>query len=49
MSSSGRRSVMLRRLTPRVDRLCSMAEVAGGRMPRAPRAMRVPLKPMTKR
>ena len=30
------RSVMLRRLMPRVERLCSMALVAGGRMPRAP-------------
>ena len=32
-----------------VDRLCSMAEVAGGRIPTMPRPMRAPLKPMTKR
>ena len=38
------RSVMLRRLMPRVERLCSMALVAGGRMPRAPRRMRAELK-----
>ena len=35
---------MLRRLMPRVERLCSMALVAGGRMPRAPRRMRAELK-----
>jgi len=34
---------MLRRLTPNVERLWSMAEVAGGRMPKAPRAIREPL------
>ena len=38
------RSVMLHRLMPRVERLCSMALVAGGRMPRAPRRMRAELK-----
>lgn len=43
------RSVMLRRLMPRVERLCSMALVAGGRMPRAPRRMRAELKLSTKR
>ena len=43
------RSVMLRRLIPRVERLCSMALVAGGRMPRAPRRMRAELKLSTKR
>ena len=43
------RSVMLRRLMPRVERLCSMALVAGGRMPRAPRRMRAELKLRTKR
>mgnify|MGYP003050173440 CR=1 FL=1 len=43
------RFVMLRRLMPMVDRLCSMAEVAGCRMPRAPSAMRVELKLSTKR
>jgi len=37
------RFVMLRKLTPNVERLCSMAEVAGGRMPKAPRAIREPL------
>ena len=43
------RFVMLRRLTPNVERLCSMAEVAGGRTPAAPSPIRPPLKPMTKR
>ena len=43
------RFVMLRRLMPMVDRLCSMAEAAGCRMPRAPSAMRVELKLSTKR
>ena len=43
------RSVMLRRLMPRVERLCSMALVAGGRMPRAPRRIRAELKLSTKR
>lgn len=41
--------LMLRRLTPRVERLCSVAEVAGGRTPATPRAISAPLKPMTKR
>lgn len=40
---------MLRRLTPRVERLCRVAEAAGGRTPATPRAIRAPLKPMTKR
>ena len=43
------RALMLWRLTPRVDRLWSMAEVAGGSSPRTPRAMRHPLKPRTNR
>gem|GEM_PF-3381245 len=43
------RLVMLRRLTPNVDRLCSMAEVAGGRTPATPRPIKPPLNPMTKR
>lgn len=43
------RSVMLRRLMPRVERLCSIALVAGGRMPSAPRRMSAELKPGTKR
>ena len=38
------RSVMLRRLMPRVERLCSIALVAGGRMPSAPRRMSAELK-----
>ena len=38
-----RRFIMLRRLTPNAERLWSMAEVAGGRMPKAPRAIREPL------
>ena len=44
-----RRFVMLCTLTAMVLPLWSMALVAGGRMPRAPRAMRELLKPMTKR
>ena len=43
------RSVMLRRLMPRVERLCSIALVAGGRMPSAPRRMSAELKLSTKR
>ena len=43
------RALILWRLTPRVDRLWSMAEVAGGSSPRTPRAMRHPLKPRTNR
>lgn len=42
------RLVMLCRLTPMVDALWQSAEVAGGRRPAAPRAMRAPLNPMTK-
>ena len=42
------RSVMLCRLTPMVDALWHSAEVAGGRRPATPRAMRAPLNPMTK-
>lgn len=38
------RSVMLRRLMPRVERLCSIVLVAGGRMPSAPRRMSAELK-----
>lgn len=33
---------MLRRLTPRVERLCSVAEVAGVNRPAAPKVMRLP-------
>ena len=43
------RFVMLFRLTPSVDALCKSADVAGGRMPMAPRTMRVLLKLMIKR
>ena len=43
------RSVMLCRLMPRVERLCSMALVAGGRTPSAPRRMSAELKLSTKR
>ena len=43
------RSVMLCRLMPRVERLCSIALVAGGRMPSAPRRMSAELKLSTKR
>ena len=38
------RSVMLRRLMPRVERLCSMALAAGDRMPSAPRRVSAELK-----
>ncbi len=41
--------VMLFKLTPRVEALCSRAEVAGGRMPMAPSTIRVLLKLMMKR
>ena len=41
--------VMLFKLTPRVEALCSRAEVAGGRMPMAPSTIRVLLKLMIKR
>ena len=40
---------MLCRLTARVERLCRVAEAAGESAPAAPRAIRLPLKPMTKR
>ena len=43
------RSVMLCRLMPRVERLYSIALVAGGRMPSAPRRMSAELKLSTKR
>ena len=43
------RSVMLRRLMPRVERVCSIALVAGGRMLNAPRRMSTELKLSTKR
>ena len=43
------RFVMLFKLTPSVDALCKSADVAGGRMPMAPRTMRVLLKLMIKR
>ena len=43
------RSVMLRRLMPKVERLCSMALVAGGRTPSAPRRMSAEVKLRTKR
>ena len=41
--------VMLFKLTPRVEALCSRAEVAGGRMPMAPSTIRELLKLMIKR
>ena len=47
--AGGSRFVMLRRLMPSVDRLCSMAEDAGASTPAAPNPISVPLKPMTKR
>ena len=41
--------VMLFKLTPSVDALCSRAEVAGAKTPIAPSPIRVPLKLMIKR
>lgn len=40
---------MLRKLIASVEGLCSIADVAGARIPIAPSAIRPPLKPMTKR
>ena len=48
-SSSSSRSVIFRRLMPRVDPLCSSAEVAGGSTPATPSAISVRLKPTMKR
>ena len=48
-SSSSSRSVIFRRLMPRVDPLCSSAEVAGGSTPATPSAISVRLKPTIKR
>ena len=44
-----RRFVMDFRLMAIVDELCRRAEVAGGRMPATPRAIRPELKPMINR
>ena len=44
-SSSSSRSVIFRRLMPRVDPLCSSAEVVGGSTPATPSAISVRLKP----
>lgn len=43
------RFVILRRLTPNVERLCNIAEAAGERAPAVPKAINAPLNPMTKR
>ena len=48
-SGWGSRSVMLFRLMPRVDILCSSADVVGGRMPATPSTIREKLKPTMKR
>ena len=48
-SSLSSRSVIFRRLMPRVDPLCSSADVVGGRIPATPSAIRVRLKPTMKR
>ena len=48
-SSSSSRSVIFRRLMPRVDPLCSSAEVAGGSTPATPSAISVRLKPTMNR
>ena len=46
---SSSRSVIFRRLMPRVDPLCSSAEVVGGSTPATPSAISVRLKPTMKR
>ena len=48
-SFSSSRSVIFRRLMPRVDPLCSNAEVVGGSTPATPSAISVRLKPKMKR
>lgn len=48
-SSSSSRSVIFRRLMPRVDPLCSNAEVVGGSTPATPSAISARLKPTMKR
>ena len=48
-SSSSSRSVIFRRLMPRVDPLCSSAEVVGGSTPATPSAISVRLKPTMNR
>ena len=48
-SSSSSRSVIFRRLMPRVDPLCSSAEVVGGSTPATPSAISVRLKPTINR
>ena len=48
-SSSSSRSVIFRRLMPRVDPLCSSAEVVGGSTPATPSTISVRLKPTMKR
>ena len=48
-SSSSSRSVIFRRLMPRVEPLCSSAEVAGGSTPATPSAISVRLKPTINR
>ena len=48
-SSSSSRSVIFRRLMPRVDPLCSSAEVVGGSTPATPSTISVRLKPTMNR
>ena len=48
-SFSGSRSVMLLRLMPSVDILCSNAEVVGGRTPATPSTISEKLKPTMNR
>ena len=48
-SSLSSRSVIFRRLMPRVDPLCSSAEVVGGSTPATPSAISVRLKPTINR
>ena len=46
---SGSRFVMLFRLIPSVDILCSNADVVGGRIPKTPSTISEKLKPTIKR
>ena len=43
------RALILRRLTPSVERLCSAADAAGDKIPANPKPISVPLNPITNR
>ena len=49
LSSLIGRGIMLCMLMPKVERLCNVADVDGGKTPATPRAIKPPLKPSTKR